>query len=472
MAREVPGARWRLHAGDGGAKAPRDRHDPAPSHPGFQCQRECIKPAIPRQTRAGLPMVQSQRNRACVYGQLGHSGRLSVMQSNVTTLGFAHDRRSGQLFGIKQKDRLQHVLVLGATGAGKSTLLRTMALQDAARGQGFCLIDPHGDLAQSVFANLQGNAIYWDLADPASPYGYNPLSGVPKPLRPLIAAGFVDTLKHQWSDAWGPRMENLLRWSLLALLDQPAATLADIMPLLTRRAFRQEIITHIEDAECRRFWQEEFPALNYKGTTDGVAPIANKLGGFLSHPVLRKALTSPTTPMRFRRLIDDGHVLIVNLGKGRLGKEYANVMGGLILTGLRNAAFSRASVPEAGRTPYFVLVDEFENFSTDTLAEGLSELRKYGLGLVLSAQFMSQAKTATRDALLGNVGSTITFRLGLSDASYFARYHQSITERDLLNLPNHQAYVRLLVDGVQTWVFTMYTLPPNAALPMSKCGAV
>lgn len=388
------------------------------------------------------------------------SGILPDMPTPVTTLGRAFDRADGQLFGIRSKDRLQHVLCLGQTGTGKSTLLRTMAIQDAAVGTGFCLIDPHGDLAFDVFRNIDADAIYWNVADPTSPYGYNPLARVTKPLRPLIAAGFVDTLKHQWADAWGPRMENLLRWSLLALLEVPHATIADIMPLLTRREFRKEVIGHIEDPECRRFWQEEFPALNYKGTTDGVAPIANKLGGFLSHPVLRKALTEPQIPLRFRQIIDKRQILIVNLAKGRIGSEYANVMGGLILTGLRNAAFSRADLPEHERQPYFVAVDEFENFTTDTLAEGLAELRKYGLGLTLSAQFLSQAKSATRDALLGNVGSVITFRLGLSDAPYFARHHQWITERDLLNLPNHQAYICLMIDGVQSRAFTMWTVPP------------
>lgn len=339
-------------------------------------------------------------------------------------------------------------------------MIRTMAAQDARAGRGFCLIDPHGDLAQQVFKSINANMLYWDVADPNSPYGYNPLSRVPKSLRPLIAAGFVDTLKHQWADAWGPRMENLLRWSLLALLEQPEATIVDIMPLLTRREFRKAVIENIEDPECRRFWQEEFPALNYKGTTDGVAPIANKLGGLLSHPVLRKALTEPKTPLRFRQIIDNRQILIVNLAKGRLGSEYANVIGGLILTGLRNAAFSRANIPESERTPFFVLVDEFENFTTDTLAEGLAELRKYGLGLTLSAQFLSQAKTATREALLGNVGSVVTFRLGLHDAPYFARFHQWVTERDLLNLPNHQAYIRLMIDGVQSRAFTMWTIAP------------
>lgn len=379
------------------------------------------------------------------------------MFTSVTSLGLAYERDAFVPFGIRHRDRLQHQLVLGATGTGKSTLLKAMALQDMQAGQGFCLVDPHGDLALDIVQDRKANVIYWDVADPNSPFGYNPLAGVAKPLRPLIAAGFIDTLKHQWSDAWGPRMENLLRWSVLALLDQSHSSLADIMPLLTRKSFRTQVIENIEDSECRRFWTEEFPSLNYKGSVDGVAPIANKLGAFLSHPAIRKAVTSPKKPLKLRNIIQNQQTLVINLGKGRLGAEYANVMGGLALTGLRNAAFSRAFDPEKSRQPYFVLVDEFTNFATDTLTESLSELRKYGLGLTLSAQYLAQVDVDTREALLGNIGTCITFRLGLSDAPYFARYHQWPTERDILNLPNHRAYVRLMVDGLQTKAFSMMT---------------
>ena len=383
---------------------------------------------------------------------------MQLIGRKATTLGNAYYRSGDKPFGIHQADRLQHLYVLGQTGTGKSTLLKTMARQDAKAGTGFCLIDPHGDLAKELHATLDAPHLYWDIADPLCPYGYNPLTQISSGLRPLVAAGFIDTLKHQWSDAWGPRMENLLRWTLLALLEQPKADFTDIMPLMTNREFRKEVVSNVTDEETLRFWTEEYPALSYKTAFDGVAPIANKLGTFLAHPVLRKALTEPTRPIRFRQLMDDGQILIVNLGKGKLGADAANVMGGLILTGLRNAAFSREGTPEAQRRPFFISVDEFHNFTSETIAESLAELRKYGVGLALAQQHSNQSSTATRDALLGNIGSSFIFRLGIGDSGIFSRYLQSPTEQDLLNLPNHRAFVRLLVDGVQSRTFTAETL--------------
>jgi energy-coupling factor transporter ATP-binding protein EcfA2 len=378
----------------------------------------------------------------------------------ITQLGTAFRTRNGPTFGIQQTDRLQHLLILGQTGTGKSTLLKSMALQDANQGHGFCIIDPHGDLAEELHQTIETDHLYWNVADPHSPYGYNPIPHAHQSLRPLIASGFVDTLRHQWANAWGPRMENLLRYGVLALLDQPQATIADLMPLYTDKAFRLEVLQHIQDAECRRFWAQEYPQLSYNTAFDGVAPISNKLGALLSHPTLRRSLTAAPEPLRFRQIIDEGQILIVNLGKGRMGAEPANVMGGLILTGLRNAAFSRYDTPVSDRTPYVVSVDEFHNFTTDSVAESLSELRKYGLSLTLAGQYLSQSSNIVQDAILGNVGTAIAFRLGISDAPKLSRYLQYPSERDLLNLPNHHAYCRLMIDGTQSKAFSMKTVVP------------
>ena len=232
---------------------------------------------------------------------------------SVTTLGLAYHRSGDRPFGIQPHDRLHHMYVLGQTGTGKSTLLRTIALSDAKAGHGFCLIDPHGDLALEVHRSIKRDHLYWDVADPKCPLGYNPLTKVSAALRPLVASGYIETLRHQWSDAWGPRMENLLRWALLALLELPQSDFTDIMPLMTDKSFRKDVLHSVTDSEVKRFWEQEYPALSYKTAFDGVAPIANKLGTFLAHPVLRKALTTPEQPIRFRSLMDDGKILIVNL---------------------------------------------------------------------------------------------------------------------------------------------------------------
>ncbi|MCF6272820.1 MAG: type IV secretion system DNA-binding domain-containing protein [Rhodobacteraceae bacterium] len=212
---------------------------------------------------------------------------------SITTIGTTTGRYRPREFGIRQPDRLMHMYIVGQTGTGKLTLLMNMIKQDAERSRGFCLIDPHGDLAEQVSAIAGSNQIYWNVADPKCPYGYNPLTHVSAEYRPLIASGLIDALKKQWADAWGVRMEHLLRFSLLALLEQPKASIQDIMPMFLDKHFRQRVVSTITDPHVREFWTMEFPNMNYKGAVDGVAPIANKLGGFLSHPLVRKAMCEP-----------------------------------------------------------------------------------------------------------------------------------------------------------------------------------
>lgn len=380
-------------------------------------------------------------------------------QNDFTPIGIARRRYGDLRFGIALPDRLLHMYVIGQTGTGKSTLLANMALHDAAAGHGFCLIDPHGDLASDLSAALQAPHIYWNVADPSSPFGYNPLTSVSAALRPLVASGLIETLKKQWSDAWGARMEHLLRYAVLALLEQPRTDLRDIVPLFHDKELRRRVTANVTDPQVLEFWQKEFPAMNYKSAIDGVAPIANKIGAFLAHPVVRKAVCEPKEPLRFRRIMDDRQRLIVNLAKGKLGADTANVLGGLLVSSITNAAFSRHDLAEADRKPFFLYVDEFPAFSTAAFAGMISELRKYGLGLILAHQHLQQAEKNVVEAIVGNVGTIMAFRIGALDASLFVRQFEEVTVRDLVSQPNHHAYTQLMVQGLKSKTFSATTYP-------------
>jgi hypothetical protein len=352
------------------------------------------------------------------------------------------------------------MVILGQTGTGKSSLMFNMIKQDIAQGNGFCLLDPHGDLAEAVKPGLTDNAIYWDVADPACPYGYNPLTYVAEEYRPLVASAIIEALKKQWADAWGVRMEHLLRFAVLALLSRSGSSVADIIPMFTNKAFRRVVLQSVENPEVLAFWKEEYPKMNYKNAFDGVAPIANKLGAFLSNPIVKKMLCAPEQPMRFRRIMDEGTPLVINLSKGRLGADVSGVLGGLILSMTAQAAFTRESLPIHQRRPYIIYVDEFASFTTGTIAGMLSELRKYRVGLVLAAQFCSQIKTSILDAILGNAGTLIAFRLGAQDAPLISRQLGDIDPADIINLPNYRNFTKLMVDGVQTKAFSAKTNRP------------
>lgn len=380
-------------------------------------------------------------------------------------LGVAYHRYGERPFGIALPDRLLHTYIVGQTGTGKSTLLKSLALQDAAHGVGFCLIDPHGDLAADLSAHLAVPHRVWTVADPACPLGYNPLTRVSAGLRPLIASGLIDTLKRQWADAWGARMEHLLRYAILALLEQPRADLRDIVRLFVAKDFRRRVVGRIADPQVHAFWTEEFPNMNYQNAADGVAPIANKLGAFLAHPLVRRAVCEPAEPLRFRAIMDAGGILIVNLAKGRLGVDVANVLGGLVVTSLMNAAFSRHDLPEDDRRPFMLYVDEFHSFTTGAFAAMLAETRKYGLGLTLAHQHILQADRAVFEAVLGNVGSILAFRTGATDAPVLARQFGTVDVADLVNLPNHHVLVQLMVEGRKSPVFSARTEPAPPYIP-------
>ncbi len=377
------------------------------------------------------------------------------------------NHRNGRVpFGIKQADRLLHMYVIGQTGVGKSTLLETLALQDFAAGRGFALVDPHGDLVEELATRVLSGApervVYLNACDPWLMYGYNPLRRVRDDKIPLAVSGLLETLKKIWPDAWGVRMEHVLRNAFYALLERDGSNLPDILRLFTDDAYRRSIVKGIRNDVVKRFWEDEFENYPIRLRAEACAPIQNKLGALLANPTLHRVLVEPDIDLHFRKLMDEGTILLVNVSKGRLGEECSLLLGSLIVSTLGLAAFSRSEADAGERRPYFLYLDEFHNFTTLMLANMMSELRKYGLGLVLAHQFLEQLEPEIRHAVLGNVGTIVSFRVGPEDAAVLADEFQPVFDvLDLLGLPNRSVYLKLMIDGTPSRPFSATILAPE-----------
>lgn len=372
-------------------------------------------------------------------------------------------REPHKVFGIKQADRLFHLYAIGKTGTGKSTLLETLLKQDVEAGRGFALIDPHGDLAERVAAYARevrpDSLIYLNAADPNQPFGYNPLRKVTPSKIPLAVSGILEVFKKRWSDAWGTRMEHVLRNALFALIEKGDATLPDVLRLMTDKAYRKDVIRGLTNEPVKQFWESEYPKYSFRYLTDAIAPIQNKIGAFISDPILHRLITAPPVDLRFRKIMDEGQMLVVNLAKGSLGEDSSSLLGALLVTTIGLAAFSRADNSVTPYRPFYVFVDEFQEFTTLAVANMVSELRKYGIALTLSHQNLAQLEPDVRHGVLGNVGSMIAFRLGPEDAHVFAREFQpTFTEEDLVNLPNRSIYLKLMIDGAPSRAFSAETI--------------
>lgn len=373
---------------------------------------------------------------------------------------FRNERRA---FGIRQADRLHHMYVIGKTGTGKSTLLETLIRHDIGAGNGLALLDPHGDLVERVLAHAESrrpeDVIYFNVPDTSAPLGFNPLERVPSSKRSLAASGVLEVFKTLWADSWGPRLEHILRNSILALLEHPAATLADILRLLHEPEFRKDAAMRVRNAQVCQFWLREFAGYPANFRAEAIAPIQNKVGAFLADPIMNAILTQPRSSFDLRLVMDEGRILLVNLSKGRIGEDSARLLGALLVSRIGVAALSRADVPEKSRRDFFVYLDEFQGFTTLSLATMLSELRKYRVGLVLAHQYLAQLDEEIRDAILGNVGTIVTFRVGLEDAEVLEKeFYPEFAAADLIGLPNYNVYVRLMVRGVVSRPFSGETV--------------
>jgi len=356
-------------------------------------------------------------------------------------------------FGIRENDRFSHTYIIGKTGVGKTTLLKTKIKQDIENGKGFAVFDPHGDLADEVISMIPkhriDDLIYFDVPNVDCNYRYNPLKRVSVGKRPLVASGLLETLKKQFgTDAWGVRMEHILRNCLLTLLDQKRADLSDILKLLNDKDYRNECIKHITNNSVVDFWKYEYAKYPPFTRQSAIAPIQNKIGAYLSNPVTKRILVENENDISFRQAMDNNKIIIFNLSKGKIGDDASNLLGGLFLTSLGLSAFSRQDISEQTRMPFFIYCDEFHNFTTSFLVNALSELRKYRIGMILANQYLKQIDTDIRDGVLGNAGTLIVFRVGVADASYFSReFDGKFSVGDIIHLPNFSMYLRLMVDG-------------------------
>jgi len=383
--------------------------------------------------------------------------------NRITFLARTNWRNERRAFGIKQADRRHHMYIIGKTGTGKSTLLETMIRQDIGADQGLALFDPHGDLVERILAWMpeqkKDNLVYFNVPDASHPLGFNPLESVPPRKRPLAASGMLEVFKKIWADSWGPRSEHLLRNALLALFDQPQATLGDVLRLLDEPAFRKHAADRVANPQVRNFWLREYERYPARFRAEAIAPIQNKVGAFLANPILCAILTQPNSAFDLREVMDNGKIFLINLAKGKVGEDAAALLGALLVSRIGLAALSRADTLEKERHDFFVYLDEFQSFTTLSLANMLSELRKYHVSLILAHQYLGQVEESIRDAILGNAGTLISFRVGLTDAELLQReFLPEFRDADLVNLPNYHIYLRMMIDGVVSRPFSAVTL--------------
>ncbi len=384
---------------------------------------------------------------------------------NVAVLGRTNYRGAQQIFGIKTDDRRRHIYIIGKTGMGKSTLLENMVYSDIMAGRGVGVIDPHGDLADAVLNFIPTNRIndvmLVDPSDKEYAVAFNMLENVDPALSSIVCSGLIGIFKKIYADSWGPRLEHILRNTILSLLEYPGTTMLGITRILQDEDFRRKVVKKIEDPVVKSFWLDEFNKMQERFRTEAIAPIQNKVGQFLSSSTIRNIVGQPKSTVDLRFAMDKGKIVIVNLSKGKIGEDNSALLGAMFITKFQLDAMSRANIPQEQRRDFYLYVDEFQNFATESFSTILSEARKYKLNLTMANQYIAQMPDEVRDAVFGNVGSTLAFQLGFDDADYiYQQFGEEITAADLVSLSKYTAYMRLLVEGMPTSTFSLTTLPP------------
>jgi hypothetical protein len=391
-----------------------------------------------------------------------------AIDENISAFGLTNFRGINHQFGMLRYDRSRHVYIIGQTGAGKSGTLELFALSDIFHGQGYAIIDPHGDFAVDNMRFIPGSrmqdVIYFNPADTAFPLGFNPLEVTDPAHKTNISSEVIGVLKRMFGESWGPRLEYILRYTILALLDRPETTMLDITRMLTDKKFREETLNYCTDTVVLQFWKVEFASWNDKFASEAIAPVLNKVGAFTANPVIRNIIGQPKSTFNIREIMDEGKILIVNLSKGLIGEDNASILGAFMVTKIQLAAMSRSDIPDIkDRRPFYLYVDEFQNFATDSFATILSEARKYGLNLTVANQYISQMSETVRDAVFGNVGTMISFRVSADDAPNLAKqFEPQFEATDLLQMHNRHFIINMVINGEKAPAFsaTTLTLPP------------
>lgn len=378
------------------------------------------------------------------------------------TTNFRNERRK---FGIKTDDLRRHMYLLGKTGMGKSTMIENMVIQDIQAGHGVALLDPHGESAVRVLdyvpASRINDVIYFNPADLEYPIAFNIIESVNPEYKHLVASGLMSVFKKIFANLWSARMEYILNNSILALLDSPGNTLLGINRLFTDKEFRRKIVGRVKDPVVKSFWVNEFAAFSTQFRVEAIAAIQNKVGQFLSSSIIRNIVGQTKSTIDLREVMDNQKILIMDLSKGKVGEDNSALLGAMMVTRLQLAAMSRVDIPESERKDFYLYVDEFQNFATESFATILSEARKYRLSLVMGHQYIAQLDEHVRDSIFGNVGTIVLFRVGAPDAQFLVKeFEPYFTEEHLVNLAKYEIYLKLMIDGISSRPFSATTLPP------------
>ena len=385
--------------------------------------------------------------------------------TEITAFAETNFRNQRTAFGIKTDDRRRHLYAIGKTGMGKTNMLENLAIQDIRNGHGMCFVDPHGDTAEKLISMIPpdriNDVIYFNPSDQNFPISFNVMEEVAPEFRPLVASGLIGVFQKLWADSWGPRLEYILRNAILALLEYPGSTLLGVMRILTDKKYRVRVINHVKDPVVHAFWADEFPKWNDRVLQEVISPIQNKVGQFLTSPLIRNIVGQTKSAFDVRTVMDDNKILILNLSKGRIGEDNSALIGAMLITKIQLAAMGRVDMEENERKDFYLYVDEFQNFSTESFANILSEARKYRLNLILANQYIAQLDEVVRDAIFGNVGTIVSFRVGAADAEHLEKEFEPIfTMNDIVNLPKYNIYLKLMIDGIAGDAFSATTLPP------------